>query len=158
LADSYPDISGASGSSMNHVWNMGGGMGSSHYNTPSPPMPAGSPNQGVPNKARMSSPTLLHTHRDAIFQSSWFRNNEVEPPIQPNDPLVRLGLLTPESSRFDLFIYSAGEKHNCLYVEPGGTETCPYFNFRRQRVKVHVLAHFSYKPFVCDGSCGKADW
>jgi hypothetical protein len=142
-----------------HIWSpLGESSGSSYYGTPGPPVASGSLTHELPNTERRSSPALLHKTRDAIFQSAWFRNNQVEPPIQPNDSLVRLGLLTPQSSRFDLFIHSTGEKHNCLYVEPGSTEACPYSNFRRQRVKVHLLAHFSYKPFVCDGSCGKPDW
>ena len=150
LADSCEDVSAGPGTVTNHNWNI-------YQGTPNPPVATGSSTHELPNREG-SSPTLLHKHRDAIFQSAWFRNNQAEPPIQPNDPLVRFGLLTPESSRFELFIHSTGEKYNCLYVEPGGTVTCPYSNLRRQRAKAHVLAHFSYKPFVCDGSCGKADW
>ena len=144
---------------MNHILNTAEGSGEgSYYSTPSPPAIAERPGSLTARRTGASSPTLLHTHRDSIIQSAWFRNNQVEPPMEPDDPLIRHGLLTTESSRFDLFIHSVGDRHNCLYVEPGSTERCSYSNFRRQRVKVHVLSHFSYKPFTCDGSCGKANW
>ncbi|KIM30328.1 hypothetical protein M408DRAFT_7806 [Serendipita vermifera MAFF 305830] len=152
------DAQGGSESGLSHIWDVPTRRegSSSQRVTPSPPATAPSPSQQA-TISRRSSPTLIPDHRDSILQSSWFRNNEMEPPIQPNDPLVRYGLLTTEHSRFDAFIQSSGDRHSCIYVEPGSTETCNYSNFRRQRVKVHVLGHFSYKPYVCDGSCGKPD-
>lgn len=149
---------GVSYSELGHIWDVPtrreGGF--SQHVTPSPPETTPSPSQDA-IIARESNLALIQSHRDSILRSSWFRDNQMEPPIQPNDPLVRHGLLTTEHSRFDVFIHSFPDRHSCVYVEPGSTEMCNYSNLRRQRVKIHVLGHFSYKPYICDGSCGKPD-
>jgi hypothetical protein len=101
---------------------------------------------------------VLQNVRDQLAHCSWLQRNEQEPPVENSEPLVQMRLIKPGMSRFDPLIYSRGEQHSCMFIQPGTSKACTYHNYRRQRVRSHIYAHFGYKPFACGGDCGKADW
>ncbi|KAG8833190.1 hypothetical protein FRC17_011189 [Serendipita sp. 399] len=122
-----------------------------------PPQPQSYP--PVQSHALPVSPievTLQHL-RDSLSRQSWVRNQEPEPVMQEDDPLVQMRLVEPGMSRFEAFIAWDGEKEVCLFpgCESSRGSGNPYSTDRRPRAIAHVYGHFGYKPVTCAGACGK---
>lgn len=113
------------------------------------------PVPAYPESHMTNEQKYLYNLQRILLNSDWLRANEAEPPVQPNDELVRIGLVEPWRSRFDAFIASESFNHTCKFILPETLMHCPYANVRRDRLRAHLLAHFSYTPYMCQGVCGK---
>ncbi|PVG03147.1 hypothetical protein CPB86DRAFT_779496 [Serendipita vermifera] len=121
------------------------------------PLPSSAPSGSLGAQDTPIPISILQNVRDRLAGCSWLQRNEDEPQVDDRDPLVQMQLIKPGMSRFDPLIWSQGEQHSCLFVQPGTSNRCKYSNYRRQRVRSHIYSHFGYKPFACGGDCGKAD-
>ncbi len=91
-----------------------------------------------------------------ISKQEWYQNDEVEPPIEHDDPLVLNGFLSAgATTRFEYF-HESVEGHLCYADDENGPcdHRCP----RRDRAAAHARAHFKYRPFACNGDCKKKGW
>lgn len=116
--------------------------------------PAGQFGPQAASQDPISNAQLLRHLQEYLMRSSWLRNNEPEPPLQPEDPFVNTGLLATHNSRFDAFVTRTSTGYACTFAFAPGQENCTYTNTRRGRVIAHIFKHFSYTPCLCKGSCG----
>jgi hypothetical protein len=110
--------------------------------------------------AQNPSPEMIQNIQNYLMSCSWLQNGEVEPALDFRDYLVQTGLVAVDrgQSRFDALIGSDGNQHACLYRPTLESTQCEYVNYRRHRVRAHIYGHFSYKPYRCNGQCGKEFW
>lgn len=100
--------------------------------------------------------------KQQIEREPWRKNDRPEPRLTDEDAVVQQGLLPPGSSRsrFDLFIEKDKDNGNimfyCTWIEGG--QPCAHKVERRERALGHARDHFHYKPYFCEGSCGKRGW
>lgn len=130
---------------------QGQGSGSSQPSTFQTPQPQQRP---------MSRAELLLFASQHISQSSWCRNNQPEPPVHPSEQLAQMKIVSPGTSRLDIFVAPHEGYFRCVFPEgsSGNGEPCGYTNLRRARIRNHVASHFNYAPCECGGSCGKPNW
>jgi len=101
---------------------------------------------------------MLLSLQEHLMNSHWVLGNLPEPPMEPSDQFVVAGLVKPRHSRFDAFIASNSSQHTCHFFLWENMRYCSETNYRRERLRVHLLAHFSYTPYPCEGKCGKSNW
>lgn len=91
---------------------------------------------------------------DSVMQSSFLRNDELEPQDRGSADPITMGFGKSGRSIYGVFIeeFTKG-KWKCLF----GNETSPCPNnavFKRfERAVEHVRSHLNHRPYKCDGTC-----
>ena len=65
--------------------------------------------------------------------------------------LIAQGSSAPDS-QLDSFLVRNGNGRSCTVGDCGQTFK------RRDRARDHIRVHLDYRPYACDGQCGKAEW
>lgn len=93
----------------------------------------------------------------SIFDSDWYKNEQMEPIIESTDELVKSKRLRTGESRFKLFLdQTANRNYRCQFNTENGP--CNRVEERLDRAQGHARNHFEYRPFMCNGKCARYDW
>lgn len=88
---------------------------------------------------------------NTILNSTWWANEDPEPEVQFNDPLVQKGLVPVGGSRFRAFL-DEDNGYKCTFNHDG--QPCNHGKGRLERALGTIRRLFRYKPVLCNGTCG----
>ncbi|PVF98269.1 hypothetical protein CPB86DRAFT_362098 [Serendipita vermifera] len=89
-----------------------------------------------------------------LLDQEWLQQDLSEPDLDKLDEVSEealQGVKNPES-RFEAF-FDPTSSHRCRWYEDG--KRCKHTTRRKDRAVGHSRSHFQYKPFQCEGRCGK---